>query len=535
MALPADLSALLAEFIEQDIRLHQQLVSAAANAGDNQIHAREEIVNWNLLGQLLRAMAHDTSSADPWKRVGIAQFEGDIPTTELFDQRVTFGNLMPTLSHNPEWTEEDKVRAQTFAQQLEEERRKAYQMQCKSPDTAKEWLETIGESDLVMRAPSDNHVFQSLMATLTKHILKQERPPSIAFLVPFVPLPGCDAPELTLDLWSRPIFAQKYNNMITRTEFLRQPTRCVFLGATLNWQPTLATHEPGHIICVDCAYSEEVLTHRALMMAPGSTAKGRRLLFMGIFNVGAVTALDVRLFINHLKQQGNLSGVLIGTRSRFKDSAGMLIDMGHARAVSQLSHMTDEVALVSRRLAIMKSSRTAKDWGREITEQVGKFPTEAIEGIRFRGARNGGRAWVKPAILDAQLRAARAWEAAVDMPRHQKEHLTRSVTIKVAGFSSNRSGVSLGILMEQVARLAGVTLERRSADQPLLDKEWDLQIATNGVWNGSILIQMPDLTAAAALRDSAQGSGFEVDGLRRALEAEIYLAPLGPPSALRTQ
>ena len=54
----------------------------------------------------------------------------------------------------------------------------------------------------------------------------------------------------------------------------------------------------------------------------------------------------------------------------------MLVDMGHPRAVSQMSQMMDEVVLVNCRLAIMKSSRTAQEWGREVTEQAARFPTE---------------------------------------------------------------------------------------------------------------------------------------------------------------
>ena len=143
----------------------------------------------------------------------------------------------------------------------------------------------------------------------------------------------------------------------------------------------------------------------------GSRRQDRRSLFVGTFEAGQVSELDLRLFARQLRDQEGMQGVLVGSRSLFNNRAAYLVDMGHPRAIAEVTASIDEVVLASPSRAIIMTSKSQDAWSSILTD---KFkgdpfkgdPSMAIEKIRFRASQNGGRPFAKPALLGNQMRSS---------------------------------------------------------------------------------------------------------------------------------
>eukprot|EP00972_Heterocapsa_arctica_P060811 8970575-Heterocapsa_arctica.AAC.1 len=84
----------------------------------------------------------------------------------------------------------------------------------------------------------------------------------------------------------------------------------------------------------------------------------------------------------------------------------------------------------------MITSHPAQDWERVITAQARSTPEDAVEQVKFRAGRNGGRPWVKPGVLDTTFKAARARAAVSRLPPQQAELASLQVSINVQGIQT---------------------------------------------------------------------------------------------------
>lgn len=437
--------------------------------------------------------------------------------------------------------------------------RRMYSLMSKGAGGSEELLAGIRGGEVTMWAPDGAGVFQAFMAAFYKLILSDPTQISVRFLIPHSPLPGCDSPEAVLDLWSHSVFTSKHKTLIKKVEFLRQPSRCVFSGSVnplfhlkslvmvtiagggasipmkmIQWRPTLADFDSGQAIYVDCNSDEELLTHTVLTRCPlaglvgwdgprrslGAASAAPRSLFVGFFLRGTITDMDIRLHISHLREQAGLQGVLIGSRSLFNNKATMLVDMGGPRAIEEMLHLTDEVVLVSRRLAIILSGSTAREWEEAITDQATRDPLEAVEKIRFRGSRNGGRPWVKPAIIESRARGDRARAAATKLPPKVAEAARLRFTMGLQDVSTCSPDALIAVLIQQAERATGIELKTHVGTGPLQPREWEPIADHAGKWLGKIDIQALTEDDFRVFHEGLHGLGVEVDGLCLILEVE---------------
>jgi hypothetical protein len=148
-------------------------------------------------------------------------------------------------------------------------------------------------------------------------------------------------------------------------------------------------HDEGPALWIDCEGSEELTTQRTLLTLAlpgligwegprrslGTRGEDRRSVFVGTFMAPMVSELDLRLYIKALQNRDGLAGVLVGSRSLFNDKSTFLVDMGHPRAIAAVSNLVDEVVLVSPKLAIMSTSKSAEAWCSTLTEQFKVDPS----------------------------------------------------------------------------------------------------------------------------------------------------------------
>ncbi len=170
-----------------------------------------------------------------------------------------------------------------------DEARGVYESLWFSKESALKTLEWFTEISLMVWAPPDAARLQHMLAAMQALALRGSSA-RIHVLVPHDPYPGCSSPTEVLDLWWHPLLAHKWKSIVAHAEFFRQPTRCVFSGASsplhhlrslviftlsadgvkhpmamTQWRPTLLTYDTGFALFVDCASTDELVTHRALL------------------------------------------------------------------------------------------------------------------------------------------------------------------------------------------------------------------------------------------------------------------------------
>ena len=240
-----------------------------------------------------------------------------------------------------------------------------------------------------MWAPTEDGPMREFMAAFSQVNIQVPFNVKVTLVIPHEPFPGCTSVESILDLWSHPIFQPKWKNMVTGTEFLRQPTRCVSSGAigplhhlkslvlvTLStdgatvpaqirdWRSSLFEQETGPAILIDCKEEEELVTHRTLAglhlmglifwegprRSRGATREQGRVVFTGHFDRCKTSELEIRLHIRYMKQQGGLQGGLIGSRSLFNNRNAMIIEMGQPSAIEEAFQIMEEVVSIGKKL-----------------------------------------------------------------------------------------------------------------------------------------------------------------------------------------
>ena len=445
--------------------------------------------------------------------------------------------------------------------------RRMYNMMYKGAVGHEELIEDIKGGEVTMWAPDGGGVFQSFMAAFYKFILSDASHIAVRFLIPHTPLPCCDTPEAILDLWTHNAFTSKHKALIKKIEFLRQPSRCVFSGSVsplfhlkslvmitiagsgatmpmrmIQWRPTMADFDSGRAIHVDCNSEEELLTHAVLTRCAlpglvgwdgprrsmGSASAAPRSLFVGFFHRGETTDMDIRLHISHLRGQAGLQGVLIGSRSLFNNKASMLVDMGGPRAIEEMLNLTDEVVLVSRRLAIILSGSTAREWEEAITTQALRDPLDSVEKIRFRGSRNGGRPWVKPAILEPRARGDRAKATVARLPPKMAEVARLRFTMGFQDVSTCSANSLTEVLIQKATQMTGIELKAHEGSGPLQPREWEPIKDHSGKWLGKVVIQARSEGDFRVFSERLQGLGVEVDGVCLVLEVEsLHMTHVG--------
>ena len=102
-----------------------------------------------------------------------------------------------------------------------------YTILCQAQNKIEEALARFGGGGLILWVPEGGEQLPRILSAILK---LHERGISlyVQFLVPFFPLPGCESPDLILDLWGHPLLHPKYHNMLRSITFLKEASKCVF-------------------------------------------------------------------------------------------------------------------------------------------------------------------------------------------------------------------------------------------------------------------------------------------------------------------
>ena len=342
------------------------------------------------------------------------------------------------------------------------------------------------DSALMIWAPAEIDILNKTVTCFQKYALSPGARSTLKLLVPHEPYPGCDSATLILDLWWSPLLSDKWKCLLRNIEFFRQPSRCIFTGnlgplhhikslalftlsaepippkwSITSWRPTLVEEKSCPAIIVDYAEEDFLKVHKALncstitgllrwdgpRRSSGTTSAHKRSVFIGFFDPTVASDLDIRLNVSILRTREALAGSLIGSRSLYANQASMLVDFRFPQTLLKCVDLCDEVVLVSPKLAAIMTSKPAATWAKRLTSIATEDPAAAIDKIRFRQSRQGGRPWAKPQIL----RAPRQKSSAAD---------DLCILIAVYNLVSSDLDITLTALLRRIAEILGSSLQR---------------------------------------------------------------------------
>ncbi|CAK0840654.1 unnamed protein product, partial [Prorocentrum cordatum] len=106
---------LVSDFAEQEILQHFALVQAVHNAEPTQRGVPVTLPrSWQDMQGLLRKLAYDPGTADPWRRLGMAMYEGPEPTASSIAARAWSAQLLLGLAQHAGWPASDMQNVNEF-------------------------------------------------------------------------------------------------------------------------------------------------------------------------------------------------------------------------------------------------------------------------------------------------------------------------------------------------------------------------------------------------------------------------------------
>jgi len=97
-------TSILQSFIDAEVAQHLELVRAASRQGDAVANVVVQYPgNWSQLRLLLQKLAYDPTAEDPWRRLGLAMYEGPKPGEQLILERARVAQLLCDMAARAQW------------------------------------------------------------------------------------------------------------------------------------------------------------------------------------------------------------------------------------------------------------------------------------------------------------------------------------------------------------------------------------------------------------------------------------------------
>ena len=98
------------------------------------------------------------------------------------------------------------------------------------PSTIASALGDLGNQKLDLWASTGFNRLSAILAEILKICSGGIQELSIILAIPYEPMPGCKSVDVLQELWTHPVLAKKYSNLVKSVRYPEQPMRCVFTG-----------------------------------------------------------------------------------------------------------------------------------------------------------------------------------------------------------------------------------------------------------------------------------------------------------------
>jgi hypothetical protein len=426
------------------------------------------------------------------------------------------------------------------------------QAQCK----IEEALGVFQDRRVMIWAPENNDAIPKILAGLRSLYTVRGIRVSVQFLIPYTPLPGCDKPELILDLWSHPLLHKKYEDCVSNILFIREASKCVF---TRNGNP-LHTIKNIAAVTVQAEATRDapqVRSMRGLLL--DLPVQGVALLIDGpaagihsiwqLVNASPVNdavggAIDWKLqrrsrantsahtrsvlvgqtytssilIIKHCvaRVKSILGGkdCIVGHAAMYADNSNILME-GTLQQILALQEYTAECVAVSPNRALFTPKASAEVFCAAVTE------AEWLRTLVMKYRQSGplkGRMFARPHVLASHVAALRrnAWIS--HLPGAQAALLRNQVVIEVLDLEAENFEGLPGLLIEKIGLAGGTSfIEIKDQFVDLAVHQWRI-ILRDDRWSGRIILQCENPEEVRTVYDRIHGISICIDGIHKTLD-----------------
>ena len=308
-------------------------------------------------------------------------------------------------------------------------------------------LSELGAATVVLWAPTDRDALLRIQAGYQRFATTSDDPSQlcVVLLLPYESLPFNGNVSDILDLWWHPVLEDRWKPFRAALTFWRGPVNCVDTGSAgplhqckhlaalrlspqtrgmqveiLSWRPIVAQVDASPFLQVDVQADQAAQLHRILLRAgtfgircwegplrsSASTSSQRWLTFRGHLTDASSTSLAAQMIMHALRRTPDLPPCLIGYSAMFSDKGALLADTCDPASLFGVSDITDGILTLSPSRALVVTSATQTQWEVMLTELQQRDAAHCIMRLKWQPSQRSGRTWVKPALLDRDLRAS---------------------------------------------------------------------------------------------------------------------------------
>ena len=290
----------------------------------------------------------------------------------------------------------------------------------------------------------------------------------------------------------------------------------------MKLRTTISATSTAPFIVADCLAQDVARVHRLLrranldgitswegpMRSPASTSDAPRMCLRGYLADHITTQLDRTLLLREVRSTPGVRGTVLGFSILATDVDAMVADIGSPHAVGVVDDLVEELLLLAPNKALVRTESTKQIWQTRLTDMAGREPGAAIQRLRWRQTHpiQKGRGWVKPTLLDRDIRSAQL------RSRARRSDLQSTVVVTLHGSLGHRPGELLQAKMAAIADQKRTQLYQAARDRAIQPLQWAEVREAKERWTGSVRVHLGNEQLAMAFALKVRTFAVEVAG-----------------------
>ena len=181
---------------------------------------------------------------------------------------------------------------------------------------------------------------------------------------------------------------------------------------------------------------------------------------------------------------------------------------GSPLAWAQLNDLVDGIVLLHPRKALILTSTSQSVWELQLGLAADRDPADCVQRVRWKPSCRGGRTWVKPPVLDRDLRAARSRARPSARGASDVENPEAALLVIFRGpLSSDPEGL-LKTIISKIGERTHYHFQAGDPRRILVPGTWVAVRDGSQSWTGAFRLQLEG--RAAALELAVQLRSFAV-------------------------
>ena len=201
--------------------------------------------------------------------------------------------------------------------------------------------------------------------------------------------------------------------------------------------------------------------------------------------------MHLELITTRLKNTISNPEVVVGNSRTLHDRTALMIDISNTSVLPHFQHLIVSGLLLSSRTVLAEISGDIASWQLLIDMLAKNDASNCISSISWRKS-NGGRAWIRPHLLQQELRNRQALDKAKTNGRELGADTALTALISLAGQSfGGDPGLLQAATIEKIAEIIRRPIAENTAKTTLLEDQW-MTINRPGTndWSGQVRLRL---------------------------------------------